>query len=97
MFFSATKLSLYAIVLTWAFATGVQGSFADADISDDFEAGQLNLKNWSLVHMPTKRHWIDKNLKRSGKSALAIRVRGLMSTSVVIVRSVKSVKQTTFG
>lgn len=49
---------------------------AKTTVSDDFEAATINLKNWSLVHMPGKRHWIDKRLKRAGKSALAIRVKG---------------------
>lgn len=45
-------------------------------VTDDFEAPQLNSKYWSRLHMPEKRYWIDSNLKRNGKSSLAIRVKG---------------------
>ncbi len=68
----ATTSGTIALVM----ASGVALAFAVPAISDDFEAATLDKKFWSLLHMPSKRHWIDKSIKRSGKSALAIRVKG---------------------
>jgi len=61
---------------TWAFISTVQTSHAHEVIIDNFETNQLNTKNWSLLHMPHRRHWVDGNQKRAGNSSLAIRVKG---------------------
>ena len=49
---------------------------ANAVLADDFETDKLNTNIWSLKHMPERRHWMDGMSKRSGKKALAIRVKG---------------------
>jgi len=68
----AAVSAVVAIILTgWS-----ELAKADDVISDNFESGQLNLKHWSLLHMPGMRHWFDTNRKRSGKRSLAIRVKG---------------------
>jgi hypothetical protein len=45
-------------------------------IVDGFESTNIDTHLWSLIHMPEKRHWSDKQQKRSGKRSLAIRVKG---------------------
>jgi len=46
------------------------------ELRDNFETASLDLKRWSLRRMTQKRHWIDANVYRDGKGALAIRVQG---------------------
>ncbi len=77
MYFKVAKCLANALVFAIvASSVSVQTAIAGNLIVDDFEADELNTKNWSLVHMPEKRHWIDKNLRRSGEKSLAIRVKG---------------------
>lgn len=53
-------------------------AMADPPVSmvDGFETGPLDEAKWAIVRMPDRRHWIDRNVVREGKGALAIRVRG---------------------
>ena len=67
------RRAVAAGVFSWMAATS---AWAGIVISDDFEGEQINLNNWSLIHMPAKRHWMDANHKRNGKTSLAIRVKG---------------------
>jgi len=72
MFLRAVLKAAIAIVLV----AGPVSASVNLPVSDNFETPVIDENNWSLLHMPAKRHWIDKNFKRSGKSALAIRVKG---------------------
>lgn len=76
MFITGKKTLTTSLVIALYLSAGSQIIKAEPLIKDDFENDHLNLSNWSLVHMPEKRHWIDSNLRRNGKSALAIRVKG---------------------
>lgn len=71
---------LLKTVMSTALALSLVSGIAVVDafgrISDDFEDSKIDHNLWSLVHMPDKRHWIDKNFRRNGKSSLAIRVKG---------------------
>ncbi len=80
MFFQAIAKATLKPAALAAIMTGGIGMAVSATIfptiSDDFETETLNQKNWSLLHMPKKRHWMDKGQKRTGNSSLAIRVKG---------------------
>ena len=76
VFRSALKSVTAGVIISLSLTGVLQVAKAQSPVMDDFEADHLNLNNWSLVHMPERRHWIDTNLKRSGKAALAIRVKG---------------------
>jgi hypothetical protein len=45
-------------------------------IVEDFEAGPLDERLWSLYRMGERHHWIDTRVVRDGEGALAIRIRG---------------------
>ena len=77
MNFKAIRKAVILSALPAFFVVGPVGHvLAKPTISDDFEGTELNQSNWSLVHMPARRHWLDKRRMREGKSALAIRVKG---------------------
>jgi hypothetical protein len=45
-------------------------------IVEEFDAGPLDEKLWSLYRMGERHHWIDTRVVRDGEGALAIRIRG---------------------
>ena len=45
-------------------------------IVEEFDAGPLDERLWSLYRMGERHHWIDTRVVRDGEGALAIRIRG---------------------
>jgi len=76
IFKAITRTAIATATIALTLTGTAPSAWAGEVIVDDFDADRLNENNWSLVHMPEKRHWIDANLKRAGKGALAIRVKG---------------------
>jgi len=70
------KVALFCAAIAIVAIGGGGLALAKTIVLDDFESEKLDMNNWSVLHMPAKRQWIDKNRKRNGNSSLAIRVKG---------------------
>ncbi len=65
-----------AAVLLAALAVAPAIGHPQLAMVEDFDAGPLDERLWSLYRMGERHHWIDTRVVRDGEGALAIRIRG---------------------
>lgn len=65
-----------AAMLLAALALAPVLAYPQLAMVEDFDAGPLDQRLWSLYRMGERHHWIDTRVVRDGEGALAIRIRG---------------------
>jgi hypothetical protein len=72
---AALKRAVWVLAI-WGIAAFPAMAHPDITLVEDFDAGPLDEKIWSLYRMGERHHWIDRRVVRHGNGALAIRIRG---------------------
>jgi len=70
------KLSRIAVVALAAAAMPAMADGIAISHADGFERTPLDSTFWTLEHVGNRRLWIDRHVVRTGKGALAIRIKG---------------------